>query len=322
MTDLISVIVPIYNVERYLDRCIKSILNQTYHNIEVVLVNDGSIDGSGSVCERYQKVDYRVKVIHQENAGPSTARNKALREATGKFITFVDADDYVANDYIMYLYELLISKDADIACCNTQNFEGNVIVESKKKKRSEYVMKSEDALCEMLYEKKFSNSVWGKLYKREMICGIIFPEGKIFEDMYTTYKIVLNSKKVVYGNLKKYYYMKHENSIMSTTKFHARMQVIDAENELIRYLKNGYPSALEAAYCKLFASSVVCLSNFELDTKCEIYKADIDILWNNIENLRMSILTNKNVHVKYKILAGISFLGKNILCTFYRGVVK
>ena len=321
MADLISIIVPVYNVEQYLDRCITSIRNQTYRNIEIILVNDGSTDCSGSICEKYKEMDSRVKVIHQKNAGPSEARNKALYIASGKSITFIDADDYVADDYIMYLYDLLTKNDADVACCNTEIFEKDVIVKQKKKKK-EYVMNLEEALCEMLYEKNFSNSVWGKLYKKEVLLGITFPKGKIFEDMYTTYKILLKSNRIVYGNIKKYYYMKHKNSIMSTTKFHDRMHVIDAENELIDCMREKYPIVLKAAYAKLFASSIVCLSNFELDTKYEVYKEDINTLWNNIKDLRMKMIFNNRVHYKYRILASVSFFGKKILCSFYRSFVK
>lgn len=322
MTELISIIIPVYNVEQYIERCITSILNQTYNNIEVILVNDGSTDRSGDICQKYEEIDSRIKVIHQKNAGPSEARNKALSIAIGKYVSFIDADDYVEKDYIMYLYRLLTKSEGDIACCNTQNFKKGVIVERQKRKEYVCIMNSEEALSQMLYEKKFSNSVWGKLYRREVIDNITFPKGKIFEDMYTTYKFFLNSDKVVYGNLKKYFYMKHENSIMSTTKFHARMPVIEAENELIKCLKNEYPIALEAAYAKLFASSVVCLSNFDLNTKCELYIGDIKVLWKNIEELRIKILFNKEVQFKYKILALLSFLGKRLLCFFYQNFIK
>ena len=322
MNDLISIIVPVFNVEQYLERCITSIMNQTYHNIEIIMVDDGSTDQSGLICDKYVDIDPRIQVIHQKNLGPSEARNVAISKSIGRCIAFVDADDYVENDYIQYLYELMIRNAADIACCNTLNFKKNKSVGLRKKQNYEYIMNAEEALCQMLYEKNFSNSVWGKLYKREVIVDILFPKGKVFEDMYTTYKFILRSKNVVYGNSIKYYYMKHESSIMSTTKSHDRMQVIDAENELILYLTDKYPDALQAAYSKLFASSVVCLSNFELSTNNELFKNDINILWGNIEKYRLVILHNKRVQAKYKLLAYISFLGKDILSLFYRQFIK
>lgn len=322
MSNIISIIVPIYNVEEYLERCIDSILSQSYNNIEVILVDDGSVDNSKVICCSYAERDERIKVIAKKNEGPAEARNVALRYAKGDYITFIDADDFVSNDYISYLYKLIKKHDADIACCNTSIFKKGNTVKVKKHIKYEKIMCVDDALCQMLYEKNFSNSVWGKMYKKELFKDISFPKGKIFEDMFTTYKVFMVSNKIVYGNQEKYFYMKHDKSIMNTTKSHARMQVIEAENELIKDLGSEKIKVLKAAYSKLFASSVVGISSFEIPTTKILLKNDVDMLWGIIVKFRLMVLFNSKVQFKYKLLAAISFFGKRFLTFFYVKFIK
>lgn len=151
--DKISIVVPIYNVEKYLDQCVKSIINQTYKNLEIILVNDGSIDNSGKICDKYKRQDNRVIVIHKENGGSSDARNVGIQIATGKYIGFVDSDDYIEKDMYEFLYNNMINENADISCCN------RFLLWSNKKqiygeKKYYAVMNSKEAIkksCEIGY---------------------------------------------------------------------------------------------------------------------------------------------------------------------------
>lgn len=127
----ISVIVPVYNVEKYLDKCVQSILNQTYENIELVLIDDGSTDGSSKICDKYGKIDSRVKVIHKENGGLSSARNRGIDEAVGKFITFIDSDDYIHHQMLEILYEGIIKNKSDISICEYRRFDENETIEEE-----------------------------------------------------------------------------------------------------------------------------------------------------------------------------------------------
>lgn len=323
MKDLISVLVPVYNVDKYLDRCITSILKQTYEKLEVVLIDDGSTDTSGVICDKYAQRDSRVKVVHQQNKGIAVTRNVAIEVSTGKYVAFIDSDDYVADDYIEYLYTLLIENEADFSCCSELYFKEGLIPQIKKNDPSVHVMDVETALSEMLYDRMYSNSSWGKLIRRDVVKGITFPVGKVFEDMYTIYKYILASNKVVYGNQKKYYYMKRAGSIMDVTKGHERLLVIDAEQDLITFLKNSnYSRALQAAYSKLFASSVICLANLSKCNEDEQGKDDQKMLWDNIIHLRGKILRNKQTKLKYRLMAMGAYLGRDSLIKIYYKMAK
>ena len=154
MNELISIVVPVYNVEKYLGTCVESILKQTYSNIEVILVDDGSTDCSGKMCDHYMGQDERIKVIHKKNGGLSDARNKGIIQAEGEYITFIDSDDVVSSDYVEYLYNILEENDGDIAICNPVHCYPNekIVFEQETFKR---VYKAEDAIVEMLYQKSF-----------------------------------------------------------------------------------------------------------------------------------------------------------------------
>ena len=166
MQPLISIVIPVYKVEKYLERCILSIINQNYSNLEIILVDDGSPDDCGLICDNWAKIDNRIRVIHKENGGLSDARNAGIKIATGEFITFIDSDDYVLDNYIEYLLELIFKYNADIAICNFhQLFEETnrkVFVGGKVEK----IFNSEEAIETMLYDRDFYTCAWGKLYRK------------------------------------------------------------------------------------------------------------------------------------------------------------
>ena len=202
----ISVIVPVYNVERFLRECIESIISQTYKDLEIILVNDGSTDKSPLICEEYKKIDARVIVLHKENGGLSDARNKGIDISTGEYIGFVDSDDFIEND----MYELLLNNikkvEADIATCG-------VISEKVKDKnfyKEEIIVNAHDGLKEMLMERSMNTSACDKLYKRSLFDEIRYPKDKLYEDLYTTYKLLHKANKIVISNQKKYYYTNYK----------------------------------------------------------------------------------------------------------------
>ncbi len=213
---LISVIIPVYNVEKYLGRCLESVLNQTYKNLEIILVDDGSKDNSGKICDEFALKDKRIKVIHKENGGLSSARNAGLKIAKGEFIGFVDSDDWI--DYEMYevLYKLMIEKKTDISCGNivrtTKEFECN-----NKRKVIEQVY-SKDEFAKMyfkVYSQETVHYVVNKLYRREVAMKMTFPEGLINEDVEGFFYALSVSKKVAVTNQVTYYYWQNSDSISS-----------------------------------------------------------------------------------------------------------
>ena len=179
----ISIVIPIYNVEKYLPQCLDSVINQTHQNLEIILVNDGSTDSCGEIGEEYAAKDPRIKVIHKENGGLSDARNAGIKVATGEYIAFIDSDDFVAVDFCEKLLETLLENTADVAECDFLAFENDRDLEkfSTDTKEKIEVFETEAAL-ELLMKEYFKQTVWNKLYRREVLGDFEFPVGKINED--------------------------------------------------------------------------------------------------------------------------------------------
>ena len=254
-TPLISVIVPVYRVEEYLERCVKSILSQTYKNLEVILVDDGSPDQCPAICDACAEKDARVKVIHQENKGLSGARNAGLDAASGEYLAFVDSDDYVSPHFIEELYQLLQDTGCAIGQCRFSYVKGDGLVEEGD---SAFCIYRGESLMEQLYgpEEKATCFVvaWNKLYRAELFkeTGIRYPEGRIHEDEATTYRLFHEAKKLAFLDRALYgYYTENGGSI--TSVFSAkRLQWLTAHEERIAFFKkNGYEKLLPAAYRKL-----------------------------------------------------------------------
>lgn len=213
----ISVIVPAYNIEEYLPRCLESIINQTYQNLEIIIVDDGSKDNTSKICDEYAKKDNRIIVIHQENKGLSGARNSALKIATGDYIGYVDGDDYIASS----MYELMLASmeenDADLAMCGYEQVgEGAVKVEFSGEN---YVFSREEALDIYIQDNRtfhIYNSVWSKLFKRELVHGIEFPLGRNSEDIVYTGRALSGCRKCVFVDRPLYFYiLDRSGSIMN-----------------------------------------------------------------------------------------------------------
>ena len=254
-TPLISVIVPVYRVEKYLERCVKSILSQTYKNLEVILVDDGSPDQCPAICDACAEKDARVKVIHQENKGLSGARNAGIDAASGEYLAFVDSDDYVSPHFIAELYQLLQDTGCAIGQCRFSYVKGDGLVEEGD---SAFCIYRGESLMEQLYgpEEKATCFVvaWNKLYRAELFkeTGIRYPEGRIHEDEATTYRLFHEAKKLAFLDRALYgYYTENGGSI--TSVFSAkRLQWLTAHEERIAFFKkNGYEKLLPAAYRKL-----------------------------------------------------------------------
>ena len=254
-TPLISVIVPVYRVKEYLERCVKSILSQTYENLEVILVDDGSPDQCPAICDACAEKDARVKVIHQENKGLSGARNAGIDAASGEYLAFVDSDDYVSPHFIEELYQLLQDTGCAIGQCRFSYVKGDGLVEESD---SAFCIYRGESLMEQLYgpEEKATCFVvaWNKLYRAELFkeTGIRYPEGRIHEDEATTYRLFHEAKKLAFLDRALYgYYTENGGSI--TSVFSAkRLQWLTAHEERIAFFKkNGYEKLLPAAYRKL-----------------------------------------------------------------------
>lgn len=212
---MISIVVPVYKVEPYICQCIDSILNQTYQNLDVILIDDGSPDNCGRICDEYALKDSRVRVFHGENKGLSAARNLGLRVAVGEYIGFVDSDDWIESDMFESLITLMNRYKADISICGVRIEKGELVQQSKNEESIEKVMTRDEAIFEHISE-SIDQYVWNKLYRASLWKDIVFPEGRNFEDVCTFYRILLASKKVVYKSDRMYHYRQRGNSIVYT----------------------------------------------------------------------------------------------------------
>ena len=212
---LISIIVPIYNVELYLKECIESIINQTYKNIEIILIDDGSPDNCGAICDEYAKKDNRIKVIHKENEGVSAARNTGIESCRGEYISFIDADDFVHPDFINDLYSVIDENNSDISFCDFYRYETGAKIPTMEKKESRLVCYDKFEMLKKINQHNFTNFTVDKLYKRDIFDVIRFPAGRsYFEDASIIYKIIDMFDKIYGTSRKLYYYRDNPNSAM------------------------------------------------------------------------------------------------------------
>jgi glycosyltransferase involved in cell wall biosynthesis len=212
MDALISVVVPIYNVEQYLSRCLKSVINQTYKNLQIILINDGSTDKSLSICLEYKENDKRIIIVNQENGGLAKARNVGIEAATGDYIVFIDSDDYIANTYIESLYGLLIENDADIAICG---YKKTTIDNEKSDGYNEMTIYNGRELVREIYDLDMVKLMvaWNKMFKLSAFKDRRFPVGMLYEDFVLMIKMLYDADRVVVTDEKLYFYYQREYSI-------------------------------------------------------------------------------------------------------------
>ncbi len=253
MNPLISIIVPVYQVEKYLDKCIISIINQSYKNLEIILVDDGSTDSSPAICNQYQKKDTRIKVIHKENGGLSQARNVGLEIAQGDYIGFVDSDDWIESNMYEVLMSSLLETGADIAVCNYQMDASGSKALKKIYNIEKKVYSPEEALRKIITADGYIRTVvWNKLYKRSVWGDIKFPEGRIYEDTLWTAKVVGNSKSISYINYSLYHYLFRPDSLSNNENQITKRvsDKIEMSEQRIMYLHEYYPMLEKIAILK------------------------------------------------------------------------
>lgn len=238
---LISVIVPVYKVEQYLDRCVKSIVYQTWNNLEIILVDDGSPDGCPQMCDEWARRDARIRVIHKENGGLSDARNAGMAAATGEYIAFVDSDDWIEPDMYRLLYEQMERTQSDIAACGAEMDWEDGTPQLPLTRAGSCVLEAEDAMRAVIEESWIKVPVWYKLYRTEQVCGIPFPVGKCHEDVFWTYQAVGCAKRVAVFDTLCYHYMQRAGSIMGEKFSLKRLDALEAKLLRIRYIQERYP---------------------------------------------------------------------------------
>ncbi|MCF2649149.1 MULTISPECIES: glycosyltransferase [Bacillaceae] len=307
MNGKVSVIVPIYKVEKYLSKCIESIINQSYSNLEIILINDGSPDNCGNICDAYSRIDNRIQVIHKKNGGLSDARNEGLKIASGEYISFIDSDDYIDKDFYKILIDLIRNSNADAAQCSYKKITENGNLSYKndilEDKNDENISLHNLDILNSLYGNEEITviwNVWNKLYKRELLRDIYFPKGKLHEDVFTTYKILYRAKMMVSTNKQLYFYTQRASSIMG--RFNVKhLDVLEAYVEQVYfYDKKGLKELKRRAANILeitIKASIVRVLNSNINDKEQIldnlinfYKRNTKLFDRNNRNLKQNIL--------------------------------
>ncbi|MFA1820241.1 glycosyltransferase family 2 protein [Virgibacillus oceani] len=259
----VSIIVPLYKVEKYIHRCIDSITEQTYEDLEIILVNDGSPDNCGEIAEEYRKKDSRIKVIHKENGGLSDARNYGMRPVTGEYTMFIDSDDWIERDMVACLLENCLKFNADVvqgafyyAHDDQLLFDDRIYKENK----DFAIFNKKEAMRELVMNEKVKNFAWGKLYKTELIRDIPFKKGVLFEDVFWAHQVIDRVEKFILISRPFYYYYQREDSIVATYTLR-NLDMIKGLKERHRFLESFYPKLREESLRLILK---MCLIHYQL----------------------------------------------------------
>ncbi|CUQ11676.1 Hyaluronan synthase [Turicibacter sanguinis] len=280
MNRKVSIIVPIYNVEKRIHKCIESIINQTYGNLEIILVNDGSSDNCPFICNMYEIKDDRVTVIHKQNGGLSSARNAGLNIATGDYICFIDGDDYINSNMIEILVNHAIKENADIVHCDFEciDEEGKVLHIKNRGYNNKKYFDGYETICGYVKKYKVKVVAWNKLYKRELFDNLRFDEGYVYEDELIFPKLISRSKRNIILNKKLYYYVYSPQGI---TKSKLNINKIKSKKKLICFLEEyyleNYPELMNHIYITL---CLICFDMIkQIKQNDQIVNSSIEIEW-------------------------------------------
>lgn len=296
---MISIIVPVYNVEKYLERCIESILSQTYKNFELIIINDGSSDKSIDICEKYKAIDSRIIFINQSNKGVSAARNVGLDIAKGDYVAFVDSDDYIEND----MYEILINSiegnNADISVCGFYELRPNNKRNELFIKKESFIMKSEDCINKFFeenYIKDLMYAPWNKLFKRKVIGDIRFNEKlSMGEDILFIFECLGNCNSIFFNNKSKYNYIYRENSAMRAEFSEKRFDYIKAFDYMEKICLERYPNLIKSVKKQCFYHKLNCCRKIILNSNHnEIYDIEFKKMLLYIEENKKIVFRKMN----------------------------
>lgn len=301
----ISVIIPVYKVEQYLHRCLESVLAQTYADLEVILVDDGSPDSCGAICDEYAQKDSRITVIHQENRGLSGARNAGLDIASGEYISFVDSDDAVAPRFLQVLSEMLEREGAQIAECGRVDVYDDSLPQPKQNACETEGFDAETAFALLLQNRKFHQTVWNKLYVRDVIGSLRFPEGKLHEDEFFTWQVFLNCEKTVWTNNALYFYYHRPGSIMETFSS-KRLDLFEARLARHHYIEANKRELEGRSKQEILLPCIFTMQTLLRQKDRDMKARGIPMLKEYYQSVRMTASEKRKLPAKLRLWIGIA----------------
>lgn len=320
MDELVSIAVSVYNGEKYLARCLDSLIRQKYNQIEIIIVDDGSTDASGIICDEYMKKDSRIRVIHQKNGGISAARNTGLEAAQGEYLVFCDADDIVTEYYVENLYRSIKNADADMSVCGYQYYkEGDIIQKGFPYNQDKIkIVDTKECLKRAFYQDQMYTTIWGKLFKKNIWKNLVFPVGRLYEDIPTMYQAIFDSKKVVIIENIDYYYAINEGSITQKPFSMREMDAIDFMDEVGERVNKEYPDLIHAYRTRAYLLHAFIMFKIRPKEHIEVRK----MLWSRMKSARKEVLSDRRVGKQSKMIALSSYLGYPLTYRLYRMVRK
>ena len=311
--ELISVILPVYNVANYMSYSIETLLNQSYKNLEIILVDDGSTDESGNICDEIQNKDSRVTVIHTKNQGVSAARNAGMDYVHGEYLTFMDPDDIMGKYHIENLYNAAKKTDANFVITGYTKITVNSTkpIENKKPKSTVILDPSQALTSVMDFQSVYQEQPWGKLYKKNLFSFLHFPVGKFYEDRFVTYKVIFNAKKIAYEDACDYYYLTNRSESTMNQGGEKILFSLEASREILNFTKEKMPKAIWAAERRYYGELIGQFSYFSLINKKHL----ADLLFKEIRKVRKEAISSKNIYNSTKAAYILSYLGKHLFQT-------
>ena len=313
--ELISVIVPVYNVEAYLNECVDSLLRQDYNNYEVVLVDDGSTDRSGEICDLYAEKDHRIRVIHKPNGGLSDARNHGVNVAKGEFVVFVDSDDCVSNDCISHLTKVCRENNVLIAGAGRE-FGENADSAFRFRNEEVCVLNTEEALSNCMYRDGMGVSACGKIYPKSILMEFPYPIGKYYEDLGTTYKIISSFEQMGCSKRTVYFYRTRRNSITKRTISEAHLCGLEFAKEEYTFVKENHPGALSAAKYRIVLKIVEYMDGLRGGSNEE--RRIFSLLRKELRPLYLTVCKDDKADIQTKIKAFFIMVGYKPMCLFWK----
>ena len=302
MNKLVSVVIPVYNSVRKIKKCIRSIMNQTYKEIEIIIVNEGSTDNSRKICEELKKEDQRVNLLNIINSGVSKARNIGIENAKGKYITFIDSDDYINDNMIQDLYEAIKNElSVDFVQCATIDVDETDKEISRTLIKENIYFNKEEYLKEVLREKVINGVCWGKLFRKELLEDVRFNEQiKINEDLDFLFHVLVKCNKILLINKCNYYWLKNSNSV--TKKKYGRQWIDNIINttHILANIKREFPTLEKYCKIKLFNVNIICYKKMLKDKICD--EKTKSFIKNNLKKDKLHFLFDKDIKVKDKII--------------------
>lgn len=321
INEKVAVIIPVYNDEKRIGYCIESIINQEYQNLEILIINDGSKDQSGQICDEYASKDNRIRVIHQENKGLAFVRNLGISEIESDYLVFVDSDDYVSKNYVYNLMFLIQNSSAKLSACRFEKTVENHLDQNKKVQTSDFeLIDSQDMLYRMLYHDGAEFSVWDKLYHKSLFEGIEFPTGELYEDIKVIPEIVKKAETIAIHPLADYFNFLQQNSIQRSDFNHRKLVVVDNINKILNDVQeSGRPELIKAAIYRKCDIIIELMFQIAKPEDASIKEQ----LWSEFKQMRNIVIRDNHPKArKVRMAAIISYLGLPFFEKMYKAYTK